>query len=86
MPGTFTYTPVAGTLLPAGTHVLSAQFEPDDATNYRSASASVAITVAKATPIVTATGGTFTYDGEPHAATGSVIGAGGATLGAPTYT
>jgi hypothetical protein len=41
--------------------------------------------VGKATPTVTANGGTFTYDGNPHPATGSVTGVGGADLGAPAF-
>lgn len=42
--------------------------------------------VAKATPTLSATGGTFTYDGLPHPATGTVTGVGGASLGAPAFT
>lgn len=42
--------------------------------------------VAKATPVVNAAGGTFTYDGDAHPATGTVTGVGGANLGAPTFT
>lgn len=41
--------------------------------------------VAKATPIVNASGGTFTYDGNPHPATGTVTGVGGAALAPPTF-
>jgi uncharacterized protein YjbI with pentapeptide repeats len=41
--------------------------------------------IAKATPTVTAIGGTFPYDGNPHPATGMVAGVGGADLGAPTF-
>ncbi|MGQ0734635.1 MAG: MBG domain-containing protein, partial [Acidobacteriota bacterium] len=39
-----------------------------------------------ATPAVNVSGGTFTFNGEPHGATGSVTGVGGANLGAPTFT
>jgi hypothetical protein len=51
--GTFTYTPIAGTILGAGSHVLSVEFTPTDAVDYTSASATVTLTVNKATPSVT---------------------------------
>ena len=37
-------------------------------------------TIAKADPIVTATGGTFTYDGSPHAGSGTATGVKGESL------
>jgi hypothetical protein len=53
-PGTFVYTPAAGTVLNAGNgQTLSVAFTPTDAANYTSANASVAINVAKATPTIT---------------------------------
>ncbi len=36
VPGTFTYSPPAGTILTAGTHTLTATFNPADTTNYTS--------------------------------------------------
>jgi len=42
--------------------------------------------VAKATPQITVTGGTFTYDGDPHPATGTLTGVNGDNLGDPTIT
>ena len=36
VPGTFTYSPPAGTVLTAGTHTLTATFTPADTTNYTS--------------------------------------------------
>jgi hypothetical protein len=45
VPGTFVYTPGAGTVLPVGQHLLSAVFTPTDALNYQGAEASVSITV-----------------------------------------
>ncbi len=51
VPGTFTYAPTAGTVLPAGIgQTLSVQFVPADSANYSNASASVRITVTDATP------------------------------------
>ena len=51
--GTFTYTPVAGTVLAAGNdQTLSVSFAPNDTTDYTSASASVMINVLRATPTI----------------------------------
>lgn len=52
VPGTFTYTPAAGTVLSAGKQTLSVTFTPTNATDYASATASVTITVNKATPTI----------------------------------
>ena len=52
-PGSLTYDPAAGTVLPAGSHQLSVSFAPTDSVNYNPASGSVSLTVAKATPVVT---------------------------------
>jgi hypothetical protein len=48
VPGTFTYAPAAGTLLPAGTHALSVTFTPSDTVNYTGATLGRTLTVAKA--------------------------------------
>src|SRR6185312_14239494 len=53
VPGTFVYTPAAGTLLTAGTQTLSVAFTPTDTVNFKSATGSVTITVAKAAPTIT---------------------------------
>ncbi len=45
LPGTFVYTPAAGTLLTAGPHALSVTFTPTDATDYTTATAGVTIQV-----------------------------------------
>jgi hypothetical protein len=51
VPGTFAYTPAAGTVLNAGSgQPLRVEFTPTDTANYAGATASVAITVSKATP------------------------------------
>ena len=84
--GSLVYTPAWGTVLPAGEHTLSVQFQPGDPTRYTSTSATTTITVLKATPTITATGGTFVYDGASHPATGTAQGAGGITLGPLTFT
>src|SRR5204862_4441728 len=52
--GTFVYTPAAGTLLSAGaSQTLSVTFTPTDAANYTTATRTVPINVAKATPTIT---------------------------------
>jgi Ca2+-binding RTX toxin-like protein len=53
VPGTFTYSPVAGTILNAGSHTLSVAFTPTDTADYTSASASVTLSVDQATPSIT---------------------------------
>jgi streptogramin lyase len=51
VPGTFTYNPGIGTVLPAGTHALTATFTPADTTDYTSGgTVSTQITVLPATP------------------------------------
>jgi hypothetical protein len=44
------------------------------------------LTVVKADPTVTVSGGSFVYDEHLHPATGSVTGVGGENLGSPTFT
>lgn len=78
--GSYTYQPTAGTVLPAGSHTLSVTFTPADI-NHAASTATVVLEVLKATPVVEIVAGTFPYDGLPHAATASVTGVAGATLG-----
>ena len=85
--GSFSYSPAAGVVLNAGaSQTLTATFTPADSGNYSSGSVTATIDVSKATATVTAAGGTFTYDGQPHPATGSVTGLDGASLGTPSFT
>jgi Chitobiase/beta-hexosaminidase C-terminal domain/Bacterial Ig-like domain (group 2) len=53
VPGTFAYSPATGTLVKAGTQVLSATFTPTETQTYSTATASVNLTVAQATPVIT---------------------------------
>ena len=54
VPGTFEYSPVAGTVLNAGNgQSLQVIFTPDDTTEFNVAEGRVTIDVAKATPVVT---------------------------------
>jgi hypothetical protein len=52
--GTFAYSPLAGTVLTAGTHTLSVIFTPTDKTDYTTANGSVTLTVIPALLTVTA--------------------------------
>jgi Flp pilus assembly CpaE family ATPase len=53
VPGTFVYSPAAGTVLPAGAQTLSATFTPTNARDYSSAQSEVTLNVTKATPAIT---------------------------------
>ena len=53
LPGTFTYSPVAGTVLPTGPQKLSVTFTPTDMIDYSTATASVTLTVIPGTPTIT---------------------------------
>jgi len=53
LPGTFTYTPAAGTLLTAGPHTLSVSFVPDDSVDYTATTTTVQIDVGQASTTVT---------------------------------
>jgi hypothetical protein len=54
VPGTFTYTPAAGTVLAAGSgQVLSVHFTPTDTVDYTTTTTAVTINVLKATPVLT---------------------------------
>jgi hypothetical protein len=53
--GTFTYSPVAGTVLGTGKQTLNTTFTPTDAIDYTIATASVTLTVIPGTPTITIT-------------------------------
>jgi hypothetical protein len=53
IPGSFSYSPSAGTVLPIGQNTLTATFSPTDTTDYTTSSASVTQSVIPATPLVT---------------------------------
>ncbi len=55
-------------------------------TNYEDASGSVEVKINKATPAVSVTGGTYTYDGQPHAASATANGLSGNVAGAFSFT
>jgi centrosomal CEP192-like protein len=51
--GTFSYTPAVGTVLKVGVQTLSVTFTPTDATDFATATATVALNVNRATPTIT---------------------------------
>lgn len=53
IPGTFAYSPASGTILSAGSRSLSVTFTPTDTASYSTVTASVTLTVNKATPTIT---------------------------------
>ncbi len=60
--GSFSYSPLAGTVLGAGTQTLMATFTPTDTTDYSTTTATVMLTVNQATPTITwATPAAITY-------------------------
>jgi hypothetical protein len=52
IPGTFAYTPAAGSMLMAGTQTLSVTFTPNDMVDYTTAMATATITVTQAGPTI----------------------------------
>jgi hypothetical protein len=52
VPGTFAYTPAAGTVLSAGSNMLNVTFTPTDTTDYKVTSSSVTLSVGQATPVI----------------------------------
>lgn len=85
IPGTFSFSPAPGTILDVGAHTITTTFTPADP-NYNTATMTRTFTVTAATPMLTLTAGTFTYDGQPHAASATVTGVGGDVLGPVTFT
>jgi hypothetical protein len=72
--GTFTYSPVKGSILTAGSHTLSVTFKPSDATDYISATQTVKIQVNQAKPMLALVCPEVAYDGKAHTCSGSATG------------
>jgi len=77
--GSTTYGPSSTAPTLVGTYSVVAHTN-GDANNNAGDSTPAAITITMANPTVTATGGTFTYDGNPKAGSGSATGGGGESL------
>lgn len=87
VPGTFSYTPAEGTVLSGGAgQLLTAVFTPYDSANHAGGTVATTIDVLRATPHVAVTGGTYVYDGQPHAATALATGVNDAPLDSPNVT
>ena len=69
VPGTFTYSPTAGTIETGGTQTLTATFTPTVTTDYNTATASVSLTVTQATPTITWPTPASTTQGTPLSST-----------------
>ncbi len=83
---TATYSRATGETVAGGPYTVSATLAPTGVLgNYDITYNTATFLIAKATPIVNVTGGTFTYDAAAHSATGSVTGVGGVSLGIPTF-
>ncbi|HEV3342173.1 MAG TPA: Ig-like domain-containing protein, partial [Pirellulales bacterium] len=75
VPGTFTYTPATGTVLPAGNgQTLSVSFAPTDSTDYATGKATAAINVARATPTLDLSAPGGVYNGTPFPASLTIDG------------
>jgi hypothetical protein len=98
VPGTFTYTTAAGSVLnPGNGQVEAVTFTPTDTTDFKSVASTVTVDVAQDVPQVTLTDGSpvtttptgsipsysSVYTGSPQPASGTVTGATDATLGTP---
>ena len=72
--GTFSYSPPAGTVLNAGTGVLSVVFSPSDTVDWASATGTVSIAVLQAPLAATADNATRLYGAANPAFTGAIVG------------
>ncbi|HEV3142244.1 MAG TPA: Ig-like domain repeat protein [Vicinamibacterales bacterium] len=79
-PGTFVYSPPAGTLLDGGTHTLSVTFTPTESAHWAARTVTMTIVVNKATPTVDISSAPLFYTGQPRQAIVTVHGVGGAEL------
>jgi hypothetical protein len=74
IPGTFTYSPVAGTVLAAGTQTLSVTFAPTDSADYATQVATVTLIVNQATLTITPNPASKVYGTTNPVFTGTVTG------------
>jgi Bacterial Ig-like domain (group 3) len=77
VPGTYSYSPAAGTLLDVGgDQKLSVTFTPQDTLEYATVTASVTITVVKAAPTLEVSDPGGGYNGGPFPASVAIVGTG----------
>ena len=78
--GTLTFTSATTTTSNVGSYAINGSgLTASNYTFVQAASNATALTITKVTPTVTVTGGTFTYDGNPHGATATAVGVDGHT-------
>ena len=75
VPGSFTYSPAAGTVLNVGSTPIIATFTPTDTKNYTTQSVTATVTVTPAVLTVTASNATRTYNTPNPSFTGTISGA-----------
>ena len=86
VPGTFAYSPAAGTVLPYGSQKLSVTFTPSDTADYTSVTDSVNIAVNKTTPTATLTSSATAADvSEAITLTATVSSPAGTPTGSVTF-
>jgi hypothetical protein len=76
--GSTTYGPTATAPSATGSYAVTAS-TVGDTNNNAGSSSPAALSIGKAASSISATGGTFTYDGSPHGGSGSATGGGGET-------
>ncbi len=81
--GTFSLS-LATVSIPVGSYDLTYAYSGD--ANYNPLLVAGALTVLPPAPAIVVQGGVYTYDGNPHAATGYVLGLNNAYLGVPSFT
>ena len=74
VPGTFAYNPPAGTILDAGSYLLSVVFTPTDTVDYNNVTQTVSLTVQPAPLGVTANNASRSYGQANPAFTGAMVG------------
>jgi hypothetical protein len=74
VPGTFTYTPSAGTVLNAGSYLLMVVFTPNDTLDYNSVTSYASLTVMRAPLTFTASNASRAYGQSNPVFTGTIIG------------
>lgn len=83
-PITITYDGQSDPPVSAGSYTVVASLAAGG--NYTAATATRTLVIGKATPVISVTGGTYEYDGQPHAAVASAVGVTGEDLGPVSLT
>ena len=83
VPGTFVYSPAAGTVLETGPRTLTVAFTPTDTSSYTDATASVTLDVAppQSIAVIAPNGGDQIFGGSPYVITWTAVGGVGGPAG-----